>query len=467
MSRLMLHRYPAYRDSGLPWLGRIPAHWEVHRNGRLFAERRETADPTLPILEVSLRTGVRVRNLENGARKQVMADRSKYQRARAGDIVYNTMRMWQGAVGVAPADGLVSPAYVVARPRPDVEPRYYAYLFRTGVYLQQVEIESRGIVPDRNRLYWDAFKRMPSVYPPAEDQHAIAAFLDAHGHLGRRFERAKRKLVVLLEEQKNLLIRRAVTCGMSETAVRGPAGVPWMSEAPLHWRRRHLGREVDILSGYPFDASCFGTERGHQVVRIRDIGSTTTSVLYDGSDVPEARIYPGDLLVGMDGDFNVALWRGESALLNQRVCCIRPHASIDRDYLAYLLPLPLQWINDTTFSTTVKHLSTTDIRCLRLPLPDLAEQRAIVDYIRSSTRSLEQAQDRVRAEIALAREYHERLVADVITGRLDIRHTVDDLVLATVADESGLHEDDVDEDVADAMELGDDEAAQEPVEVDS
>ena len=122
-------RYPSYRDSGLPWLGKIPEHWDVRRNGRLFAERVETGFEELPILEVSLRTGVRVRDMENGARKQQMADRSKYKRAAKGDVAYNMMRMWQGAVGVAPVDGLISPAYVVARPFPEVDFRASTPIF--------------------------------------------------------------------------------------------------------------------------------------------------------------------------------------------------------------------------------------------------------------------------------------------------------------------------------------------------
>ena len=105
-----LKPYPEYRDSGVDWLGRVPAHWDIVRNGRLFVERNETGFPDLPILEVSLRTGVRVRNMDGG-RKQQMSDRAKYKRAAHNDIAYNIMRMWQGAVGVAPCDGLISPAY--------------------------------------------------------------------------------------------------------------------------------------------------------------------------------------------------------------------------------------------------------------------------------------------------------------------------------------------------------------------
>lgn len=107
-----LPAYPAYRGSGLPWASKVPEGWLVLRNGRLFAHRVQTGFPDLPILEVSLRTGVRVRDMENLKRKQVMSQKEKYKRTAKGDLAYNMMRMWQGALGIAPIDGLVSPAYV-------------------------------------------------------------------------------------------------------------------------------------------------------------------------------------------------------------------------------------------------------------------------------------------------------------------------------------------------------------------
>jgi type I restriction enzyme S subunit len=141
-----LEPYPAMRDSGVPWLGEVPEHWEVRGNGRIFAQRNEPGYPDLPILEVSLRTGVRVRDFDGSNRKQVMANRDQYKRAAADDIAYNMMRMWQGAVGVAPLDGLVSPAYVVARPLLGTVPRYFAYLYRTAAYTTTSAI-SRGPTP--------------------------------------------------------------------------------------------------------------------------------------------------------------------------------------------------------------------------------------------------------------------------------------------------------------------------------
>ena len=141
---MKLAPYPEYKDSGQPFLGEIPAHWNLFRNGRLFSQRNETGFGELPILEVSLKTGVRVRDMENLKRKQVMFDREKYKRAAQGDIAYNMMRMWQGAVGVAPVNGLVSPAYVVVRPFPEVDCRYFSYLFRTASYMNEVDAYSRG-----------------------------------------------------------------------------------------------------------------------------------------------------------------------------------------------------------------------------------------------------------------------------------------------------------------------------------
>ena len=173
-----LNPHVRLKPSGLEWLGDVPVHWEIVRNGRLFVQRSETGFPELPILEVSLRTGIRIRGFENSDRKQVMSDRSMYKRAVKGDIAYNMMRMWQGAGGVTPVDGLVSPAYVVAKPLAGTEPRYFGALFRTSAYMAEVDKYSRGIVKDRNRLYWEDFKQMPTPCPPPDEQVFIADAID-------------------------------------------------------------------------------------------------------------------------------------------------------------------------------------------------------------------------------------------------------------------------------------------------
>ena len=201
--------YPAYKPSGVEWLGDVPEHWEVRRNGRLFVQRNETGFPELPILEVSLNTGIRIRDFGNSDRKQIMAVRSEYKRAVKGDIAYNMMRMWQGAVGVIPVDGLVSPAYVVARPLKGTESRYFSALFRTNVYMAEVDKYSHGIVKDRNRLYWENFKQMPTPYPPPDEQVCIVRYLDK-ATAAIATDRAHRQ-IDLLREYRTRLIADVVT----------------------------------------------------------------------------------------------------------------------------------------------------------------------------------------------------------------------------------------------------------------
>ena len=203
--------YPAYKPSGVEWLAEVPTHWRIVRNGQIFFQRNETGFPELPLLEVSLSTRVRIRSLESPDRKQMMTVRSDYKRAAKGDIAYNMMRMWQGAVGVTPVDGLVSPAYVVASPRYGTDPRYFSALFRTSAYMAEVDKHSRGIVKDRNRLYWIDFKQMPSPYPPPEEQSAIAGFLErAARHVRHRIQSIQRQ-IELLNEYRTRLIADVVT----------------------------------------------------------------------------------------------------------------------------------------------------------------------------------------------------------------------------------------------------------------
>ena len=129
----------------------------------------------------------------------------------------------QAAVGVAPADGLISPAYVVAQPFPGTVPGYFAYLYRTAAYMGEVNNYSRGIVADRNRLYWDEFKQIPTPYPPPPEQAAIVRFLDHADRRIRCYIRAKQKLIKLLEEQKQAIIHRAVTRGLAPNVPLKPS----------------------------------------------------------------------------------------------------------------------------------------------------------------------------------------------------------------------------------------------------
>ena len=152
-----------------------------------------------------------------------MSDREKYKRAAKGDIAYNMMRMWQGSVGVAPVDGLVSPAYVVARPLHGVEVRYFSNLFRTSAYMSEVDNCSRGIVKDRNRLYWEDFKQIRSPYPPPDEQVALLMPSRRHSCRESAIGRTAQE-IDLFREYRTRLIADVVTgkLDVREAAARLP-----------------------------------------------------------------------------------------------------------------------------------------------------------------------------------------------------------------------------------------------------
>jgi len=202
------------KDSGVEWMGEIPAHWDVQSNRALFQERIESGVLGLPVLKVSLHSGVTEGEDDDDDSSRVrkmMDDKTAYKRAYAGDIAYNMMRAWQGAIGAVPVDGLVSPAYVVAKPTEGVESRYFEGLFRTSWYKKDFERYSYGIASFRWRLYWDQFKVLRSPVPPLNEQRAIADHIDRETDKIDTFVAKVQQSVEKLREYRQSLISAAVT----------------------------------------------------------------------------------------------------------------------------------------------------------------------------------------------------------------------------------------------------------------
>ena len=428
--------YPKYKDSGIPWLGQIPEHWDVRRNGRLFAQRNETGFGELPILEVSLRTGVRVRDMDNFKRKQVMSDAEKYKRAAKGDIAYNMMRMWQGALGTAPVDGLVSPAYVVARPFEEINPYYYSYLFRTEGYKAEVDGYSRGIVKDRNRLYWQDFKRMPSCFPPLEEQAAIVRFLEANAALVRRYIRNRRRLIEVLTERRGQTISRLVTKGLDGNLGMKSSGVDWLGDIPETWEIRKLGRLFRTMGSgtTPAGDDYYG---GHipwvMTGDLNDaiVGSTTRTVTPKAVSAHSAlRVYPpGSVLVALYGaTIGKTGILANSSCTNQ-ACSVfaEPYDHIMPEYIQLVLMVLKPHLVKLSYGGGQPNINSDIVRSQRIPVPPLLQQQSIVETVRTQTSVLDRAISTAEIEIKTMEEYRSRFVCSVVGGKMDVRDAAADL----------------------------------------
>lgn len=204
------------KDSGVEWIGEIPADWKVFRIANLYDERNESGSDDLPILTVSINSGISDHEVadEDQARVFVRSeDKTKYKRVYPGDLAYNMMRAWQGAFGAVRVDGMISPAYVVAKPKQGVtlDSRYVEALLRTPSAIEEMHRYSHGITDFRLRLYWPEFKNISICVPEIEEQCEIADYIDGQNQIIDDLIEKKEHIVSELLNYKKSLIFEHVT----------------------------------------------------------------------------------------------------------------------------------------------------------------------------------------------------------------------------------------------------------------
>ncbi|MBN4073398.1 restriction endonuclease subunit S [Mariprofundus ferrooxydans] len=202
------------RDSSVAWIGEIPVHWRIFFNRTLFEERVEAGREGLPLLSVSIHSAVSNEEMadEDNIRGRVkIEDKSKYNLVQPDDIVYNMMRAWQGAIGAVRIEGMVSPAYTIAVPNELVDSSFFEYQYRSPIFIQQMDRNSKGITDFRKRLYWDEFKQLITIVPPIDEQIAIVAHIETQSAKIDQAIALNQQQIEKLKEYKTTLINSAVT----------------------------------------------------------------------------------------------------------------------------------------------------------------------------------------------------------------------------------------------------------------
>jgi type I restriction enzyme S subunit len=218
-----LNPHAQMKESGVEWAGQVPAHWTVVRLARLFDEVNEPGIEGLPIFSVSIHSGVSDSELDEDELERKVTrseDRAKYKRVVSGDLVYNMMRAWQGAFGTVSLKGMVSPAYVVARPRLDIETEFVELLLRTPSAVVQLRRFSHGVTDFRLRLYWEEFKNIVIAIPPVDEAKEIVAHVRKINSDFDALSGACLEGIRVLQERRKALIAAAVT---GQVDVRGLA----------------------------------------------------------------------------------------------------------------------------------------------------------------------------------------------------------------------------------------------------
>jgi type I restriction enzyme, S subunit len=407
-----LKPYPAYKDSGVPWLGGVPEHWAVKRNKLFMHEVNERSeDGSEELLTVSQYTGITRRREGLSDQGDLLTNAASlvgYKRVKPGDLVMNIMLAWNGSLGVSSVDGIASPAYCVFRAKDGVDPRFLHYLLRTPLFTGAFKTVSTGVVDSRLRLYPDAFFRLPSPLPPLPEQSAIVRFLDYNDRRIRRYIRAKQKLIKLLEEQKQAIIHRAVTRGLNPNVGLKPSDVEWLGDVPEHWEVKRLKWVTRLQRGYdlPAERRIAGP---FPVVSSGGIIDRHCEARSKGPGVVMGRYGSTDAVFYLATDF----WPHNTALFVTDFQANRPR-------WCYFM---LRTISkaDHSGKSAVPGVDRKDLFDIYVAVPPVSEQDAILAWIEHSLADLDHATDAAHREIDLLREYRTRLIADVVTGKLDVR----------------------------------------------
>lgn len=439
---MKLAPYPSYKPSGVERLGAVPEHWEVRR-GRFCFEvnppsgRLRGLSPDKEVSFVPMEAVGEYGGLSLDETRVIAEVGSGYTEFEDGDVVVAKItpcfENGKGGLAVNLVNGAAfgTTELHVLRASASCERRFLFYLTISGLFRGGGEAEMYG-AGGQKRVPPEYCENFPTPLPLFEEQRAIADFLDRETAKIHTLVARERTLIERLTEKRTALISRTVSRGLPPDAATKagldphpnlkPSRIDWLGDVPEHWQARRLGEVANLVNGYPFDSNLFSPTEGVPLIRIRDIDSDSTETLWAGPPVPDAAISNGDVLVGMDGDFNVAWWCGGPALLNQRVCCLRSKPSLlNQRLLYYSVPFPLKVLNDITYSTTVKHLSSHDVRHFRICLPDVDEQRAIADFLDRETAKIDQMAAKAEAAIERLQEYRTALITAAVTGKVDVR----------------------------------------------
>lgn len=421
-----LKPYAKYKESGLPWLGQVPGHWETRPAFGAFVPNHDRNHGMKEKTVLSLSYGRIVIKPAEKLHGLVPESFETYQIVNPGDIILRTTDLQNDRtslrVGIVRDRGIITSAYLALRTSLGVAPEFGFQFLYVWDSSKAIYGYGSGL---RQNLDFSHFKRMPVAVPPSVEQTAIVRFLDwANGRLEQAI-RAKRKVIALLNEQKQAIIHRAVTRGLDSTVPLKPSGIPWLGDIPTYWDT-------------PLNQRIFKEEiRPHIGARETQLSLSQRDGLIATSDMKERSLQtasyenwkvtlPGDLVLNRFkahlGVFFAATIRGIVSFHYGVYVPLRRLHTKYFELLFHTYPYKTIYAGRSNGMTVgLQNLSNQSFYNVRAVVPPYDEQVAIVEFAERETLTIRTTISRLEREIDLLREYRTRLVADVVTGKLDVR----------------------------------------------
>lgn len=422
--------YPAYKDSGVEWIGPVPEHWEVVRMKRAASLRNERRNDSpdgwtyIGLEDVEPESGKYAPT--EGASRQ--SEDSMVGVHRADDVLYGKLRPYLRKAIVADQDGLCSTEFLVLSPRRSTAPWLHRWLLTPEV-TQQIEAGCDGA--KMPRADWEHVGSIPIPLPPFAEQTAIATVIDRETTRIDALIAKKTRFIELLKEKRQALITHAVTKGLDPKVKMKDSGVEWIGEVPEHWaitRLKHVSRALIGLTYAPEDVVSDGS--GITVLRSSNIQDgqldLTDIVQVRAVADPELMVRVGDILICSRNGSRALI--GKNILLDERSigCTFGAFMTVVRgsfnDFLYYVFNSTMFDANSALYMTsTVNQLTISMIANMEIPLPPEKEQRAIVSRLRKGLSSLDALLLQTQHSIDLLKERRSAFITAAVTGQIDLR----------------------------------------------
>ena len=440
--------YSKYKDTDIPELGAIPQHWYLVRLRQMgnFSKgsggtKEDEVDQGLPC--------IRYGDLYTFHKYFITESRSfitpskaeEYTPIEKGDILFTTSDVTIRNVGKSATNLLDPPVYcgpdlIILRPAKWVNHRFAGYLLDSPYAQAQKGRVQRGVTI--MHIYASQLGNIPFGIPPLDEQAAIVQYLDEADQRIRDYVSAKERLIALLEEERQALIHQAVTRGLDPNVKLKPSGAEWLGDVPEHWERRRLKQVAMIQAGITLGKEYRSQELIERpYLRVANVQSghldlsEITTVRVPLEEIKRTALEIGDVLMTEGGDIDKlgrgCVWQGEVAdcLHQNHVFAVRPNrTNLIPAFLVALMGTPQgrNYFHSTAKQTTnLAATNRTTLGEFPMYLPDAREQQTIMDYLSEQYDGRGAAIDRARRQIELMEEYRTRLIADVVTGKIDVR----------------------------------------------
>lgn len=423
----------AYKESGIPWVGKIPEHWEMRRVKYLFfISKEENTNENPNVLSLTQR-GIIERDISTN-QGQLAQSYLGYNIVEVGDIVFNPMDLLSGYVAKSQYNGVISQAYTKIRNKVPLDLGFYEKFFQNWYHLKTLWHLGKGVSHDhRWTLGDDVLLNLEIPLPPLQEQKAIADFLDKKTRQIEEFIDKKQKLITLLEEKKQTLINQCVTQGLDSSTPLKDSGVEWIGKIPTHWEVRRLASFGSFSKGGNISRGDL-SESGNSVILYGDIytkyeikTSNLKSKVAKDLESLAPSIYKGDILLAGSGETKEDIGKAivyhgdEKAFAGGDVIILR---QIENDSLFLSYSLNSQYARAfkavESKGEIIVHIYASNLRELKIPIPPLEEQKAIAEYLDTQIEKIDLAICKIKSQINLIKEYKTTLISETVCGRAGI-----------------------------------------------